>query len=305
MTCRMVAALAAAVLAAVGCSVTAAPAQSQRVAGPANSVTTIQASRPLGAAASVATTPRPAHVVVVVMENHSFAEVIGSASAPYINSLAKAGASFTQSFGVTHPSQPNYLAMFSGSTQGLTDDSCPHNFTTANLGSQLRTSGRSFIGYSESLPFAGFTGCSIGGYARKHAPWVDFAALPGSTNQPSTAFPTTFSALPTLSFVVPNLSHDMHDGTVAQGDLWLKQRLDGYVRWAPSNNSMLILTWDEDDHSQSNQIPTIITGAHVKVGRFAEKLTHYRLLRTIESFYSLPAIGAAASTQPVTDAWTP
>jgi acid phosphatase len=77
---------------------------------------------------------RPDHVVVVMMENHSYSDVIGSPAAPYLNSLAAQGASFDNSFAITHPSEPNYLALFSGSTQGVTDDSCPHTFSGSNLG---------------------------------------------------------------------------------------------------------------------------------------------------------------------------
>ena len=73
----------------------------------------------------------PAHIVVVIDENHSYSEIIGSSDAPYINSLATEGALFTQSFAVAHPSQPNYLALFSGSTHGITNDSCPHTFADA------------------------------------------------------------------------------------------------------------------------------------------------------------------------------
>src|SRR3954451_24396953 len=94
-----------------------------------------------GAAAGV---PRPDHVVIVIFENHQQPQVIGSPNAPYINSLAQGGANFTQSFAVTHPSQPNYLALFSGSTQGISNDSCPHTFTANNLGKQLLDSGLGF-----------------------------------------------------------------------------------------------------------------------------------------------------------------
>ena len=62
--------------------------------------------------------PRPDHVVIVIEENHSYSEIIGSSAAPYINSLAAQGALFTQSHATTHPSQPNYLHLFSGSNQG-------------------------------------------------------------------------------------------------------------------------------------------------------------------------------------------
>jgi acid phosphatase len=75
--------------------------------------------------------------------------------------------------------------------------------------------GRSFVGYSDSLPSVGFTGCSSGPYARKHNPWVDFPALAAAVNQPMTAFPSNLGELPDVSFVVPNLDHDMHDGSIS------------------------------------------------------------------------------------------
>ena len=205
---------------------------------------------PLGAA--LPSSP-PSHVVVVVEENHGYGEIIGSSSAPTINSLAKGGALMTRSFAVTHPSEPNYLELFSGSTQGITDDSCPNNFTAANLGGQLLAAGRTFVGYSEDLPSAGYTGCTSGGYARKHNPWVMFADVPAASNQPFSAFPQGhFQDLPTVAFVIPNLGDDMHDGSIQTADTWLKTNLDAYVQWAGSNNSLLILTFDEDDNGAAN-----------------------------------------------------
>jgi acid phosphatase len=248
------------------------------------------------------TVPRPDHVVVVIEENHGYHDVIGSA--PYIDSLAAQGALFTQSFSITHPSQPNYLALFSGSTQGVTDDSCPQTFNGGNLGAQLGSAGFTFAGYSEDLPSTGFTGCSAGGYARKHAPWVNFPNVTASANRPFSAFPTDFGTLPTVSFVVPNLNDDMHNGSVAQGDVWLRQHMDAYAQWAKTHNSLLIVTWDEDDTSGNNQIPTIFVGANVKPGQYAERIDHYTVLRTIEDSYGLPPLGSAAGAKPITDIWS-
>jgi acid phosphatase len=252
-----------------------------------------------------AAVPRPTHVVFVVMENHSYAEVIGNPAAQFINSLARSGALFPRSFAATHPSEPNYLALFSGSTQGLTDDSCPHSYLGPDLGDALRQAGKTFVGYSEGLPRPGFTGCSSGAYARKHAPWVNFGALPTSTNQPFSAFPHSYSSLGSLSFVIPDLTDDMHDGTIGQGDRWLRSNLAGYATWARAHDSLLIVTWDEDDYSQANQIPTLIEGAHVTPGRYSEHLTHYRLLRTLTACLGIAPIGASKNVQPVTDIWHP
>ena len=247
--------------------------------------------------------PHPAHIVVVIEENHAAREILGNPDAPYLNSLAAGGASLTDMRAIRHPSEPNYLALFSGSTQGLTDDSCPHRYSGANLATRLIAAHRSFAGYAEGLPRTGWLGCSSGHYARKHNPWSDFPAVRGSMNRPMSAFPADPATLPTMSFVIPNLEHDMHDGTVAQADAWLRMRLGAYARWARTHNSVLVITWDEDDHSQGNHIPTIITGAHVRHGRYSESSDTYRLLRTLTGLTGVKAVGNAAHRSPLTDIW--
>jgi phosphatidylinositol-3-phosphatase len=250
-----------------------------------------------------ATPATPGHIVIVMEENRSYTEIIGSPEAPYINSLATQGALFTQSFAITHPSQPNYLALFSGSTQGITDDSCPHTFSVASLESALATVGKTFAGYSEDLPQSGSETCSSGEYARKHVPWTDFSQNEASDNQPFSVFPSDFTQLPLVSFVIPNLLDDMHDGTIQQGDTWLKNNLSSYADWAMNNNSVLIITWDEDDGTENNQIATIFVGGAVKVGQYSETINHYSVLRTIENLYGLSPLANASSVSPIIDIW--
>src|SRR5215831_14846937 len=246
----------------------------------------------------------PDHIVIVIEENHSFSEIIGSSSAPYINSLAQQGALFTHSFAIEHPSEPNYLDLFSGANQGITSDACPSGpFSTDNLGAELIATGKTFRGFSEDLPAAGSTVCTSGAYARKHNPWVDFSNVPTSSNLPFTSFPTDFTTLPTISIVVPNLNDDMHDGTIQQADTWLQTHIDPYVQFAKTHNSLLIVTWDEDDGTQSNQIPTIFFGPMVKTAQFGEIINHFNLLRTLEDLYSLGHAGQSANVSPITDVW--
>jgi phosphatidylinositol-3-phosphatase len=249
------------------------------------------------------TLPIPTHIVVVMEENHSYSQIIGSTDAPYINSLAAEGASFTDSHAITHPSQPNYLALFSGSTHEVTSDSCPHTFSTANLGSELITLKWTFAGFSEELPAPGSKVCTSGEYARKHVPWTDFSDLSSSVNQPFTAFPTDFNELPAVSWVIPDLLHDMHSGTIKAADSWLKTHLASYVRWAKDNNSLLIVTWDENNDAPGNQISTIFVGPMVKPGRYSQDITHYSVLRTVEVMYGLSYLGQAASAKTITDVW--
>lgn len=294
------------VLVVAGCS-SSAPAHhgtGSAVSSPATPSTlpvTSPASTP--APSTSPAPPRLRHVVVVVEENHSYADIAGSSDAPYLNSLIARGASLTNYFAVTHPSEPNYLALFSGSTQGLTDDSCPHSYAGPNLAGELLAAGHSFVGYSQDLPAAGDQSCSSGSYARKHNPWVNFPALPASVNQPWSAFPADYGRLPDVAFVVPNLDNDMHDGSVAQGDAWLQANLDGYARWAVTHDSALVVTWDEDDHSQDNQVAAIVVGAGVRTGPVPTRADHYTLLRTLEWLFGVPAVGESAARTPLTSLW--
>lgn len=247
------------------------------------------------------------HVVIVIEENHSFGDIIGNAAAPNINALANSGASIanaptdpqgntTGSHAVRHPSQPNYLELYSGNNQGTIQDgrpgttsepfSSPPPFTTPNLGAALRNAGFSFATYSQTLPSVGFDGDTNGAYQRKHNPVANWMSdvtptahqLPSSVNQRFTTFqaiansPSSFANLPTVAFVVPDQDNDMHDGTIQQADAWLKTNIiDTYLPWALTHNSLLIVTWDEDgDNSATNQVATIFAGAHVKPGTFTE-----------------------------------
>lgn len=272
------------------------------------------------------TVPQHDHVVIVVMENHSTTSIIGSANAPYINSLINgtSAALFTQSFGLTHPSQPNYIMLFSGSNQGVTNDLDPGTFPfiTPNLGAGLLSNAYTFTGYSEDLPSVGFNGTTSGNYARKHSPWINWQdaptnGIPALNNQPFSSFPTDFSTLPTVSFVIPNLAHDMHDpiilpSAIVNGDAWLQTNLDAYIQWAKTNNSLFILTFDEDDginvggiSTSTNQITTFFVGENVLQGQYPETIDHYSILRTLEDMYGLPYAGNSSASIPITDCWIP
>jgi acid phosphatase len=246
--------------------------------------------------------PRFDHIVLVMFENKANSQITSS-SAPYFTSLAAQGAKFSQSYAITHPSQPNYIALFSGATQGVTSDACPKNFSVTNLGAQLIGAGLSFTGYSEAMPSAGYTGCSSGTYMRKHNSWVDFSNVPAASNVRYTAFPTDFTQLPTVAFVTPDMCNDMHDCAIGTGDTWLKSHLDAYAQWAKTHNSLLIVTFDEDSGTSVNQIFTAFVGAQVKIGTYTESINHYTILRTIEAAYGLQGINNAATKSPILDAW--
>jgi len=261
-----------------------------------------------GAASPTPVLPRPDHVVIVIEENRSLSSIIGNESAPYINSLAPRGALFTNFHALVHPSQANYLVLFSGSAHGVTNDVAPpagSPYASPNLATGLFGVGRSFAGYSEDLPFAGFTGVSHGHYERPHNPWVNFSNVPVSSNVPFWDFPSPdrFDALPTISIVIPNLLHDMHSGSTSTGDAWLRANLDAYIQWAATHNSLFILTWDESNQVDSNHIPTLFVGPMVKAGQYDQSLNHLHLLRTLEDVYGLAYAGDSANVAPITNVW--
>ncbi len=277
-------------------------------------------------ASSLAVPPTPDHIVIVIEENHSFDQIIGSSQAPYINALAKKGLLFTNFFGITHPSQPNYLHQFSGSNQGVTSNSVPLDipFSTANLGAAVIAAGHTFAGYSEDLPAVGSNVASNGYYQRKHNPWVNWQAdpprlnqLPSTVNRPFFATPPTgqpffgdcnapsdYNTLPALTFVVPNQLNDMHDGTIAQADEWLQTWIGPYADWALTHNSLLIITWDEDNSAARNIIPTIFYGPMVRNGIQTVTLTHHNLLRTLEDMYGATHAGSSANVRSIVGAFS-
>ena len=272
------------------------------------------------------------HILIVIEENKYYDEIIGSKNAPYMNTLRTEGANLTKMFAEEHHSEGNYFWLFSGSNQhvGFADvipnsmNNQDYPFKAHNLGEQLIAKGYSFRGFSEGLPA---TGSSVERdkpllYARKHVPWISFANLPNGTNADSSVnlqfnqFPSDYSKLPTVCFVIPNLIDDMHDGpsreSVRTGDRWLQEKLDAYYRWAKSNNSLLIVTFDENEdrthitgltdpadteRDRQNRIPTIIAGAHIIPGDYAEGkgITHVNILRTLEAMYGLERCGAQQS----------
>ena len=261
--------------------------------------------------------PQPDHVIVVIFENHSFDQIIDPGHAPFIYSLAANSALFVNAFAVAHPSQPNYFALFSGSTQGVRDNA-DHSFDAPNLAAALASANKSFIGYIES------------GSPRLHNPWESFNNAQ-KVERNLSELPNDFTQLPTVAFIIPNLNHDMHgerqvgrlrgrlehhfralfpglndgmdEGLVRDGDTWLKDHLGSYVEWANTHNSLLIVTFDEDDDYAGNHIPTLFLGAHVRPDRYAERITHYNVFSTLLAMYDLPPFAAAVTNGPINSIW--
>jgi acid phosphatase len=240
--------------------------------------------------ASAGAPPKYDHVVVVIMENHSFEQIFEAPAAPYLQKLARNGALFDHSHGVGHPSQPNYLALFSGSTHGVRDDSI-HYIVAPNLAGRLHSAGKTFAGYVEA------------GSPRKHNPWESFAD-DKRAEKSLAEFPRDYGRLPDVSFVIPNLRNDMHDGTIGQADTWLKVHLGSFANWSRKHNSLLIVTFDEDDYGLENRIFTVLYGAGIKPGRYSERIDHYTMLRTIEDIEGTAPLGTTVVRKAIGSAWS-
>jgi acid phosphatase len=257
------------------------------------------------------------HVIVVVMENKSYAQV---RTQPYTASLIAAGASFSSSYGVVHPSQPNYFALWAGTTLGVSNNNCPAPGTpwaADNFGQACEAAGLTWGAYSENLPSAGATACSYEGsassglYTRKHAPWTAFSNLDHLNEKPYSqlAVDIAAGALPNLVFVVPNNCHNSHNNTtpgcgVPEADAWLASNVPPLLA-AMGPRGVLILTWDEDDGSAANQILTVFAGPRVIPNYVSPTvITHYTVVRTITELLGLPSFGQFAMAEPlITDIW--
>ena len=238
---------------------------------------------------------RYAHVVWIVMENHAYGDVIGSSEAPYETQLAKHCALATNFRAETHPSLPNYVAMTSGSTHGVSDDRPPPSHPLAGPSIFLQTGG-DWRALQESMR----SNCALtssGDYAVKHNPAAYFTNIRTSCARLDVGLGTPPDLAAKFTFVTPNLCNDTHDCSVSTGDRWL-QKFMGEVfasRQYRAGRTAVFLTWDEDDSGHGNHIATIVAAPAVRAGRTSSRaFDHYSMLRTTEQLLGLPFIGNAA-----------
>jgi len=249
---------------------------------------------------------RSSHVVIVVMENKDFGEVIGHEDAPYANRLAARYALATASYGVRHPSLPNYLALTAGSTFGIDSDCTDCAVNATNLVDQLERAGVRWKAYMEGMPSPCFLGASAGGYAKKHDPFLYYRDV--ATNVLRCARVVPFGQLgldlrggrlPTFVWITPNLCDDTHDCGVHDGDRFLASLVPALLREL-GPHGFLVVTWDEGKQegkqgccrlASGGRIPTIVAGPDVRRGvRVTTPIDHYSVLRTVEDALGLPAL---------------
>jgi hypothetical protein len=272
------------------------PGSGNSSAGPTSPAAATASSGTPGATSSAGRARGP--VFVIVLENKEAEEVVGNRAAPYFNDLAARYGLATDYHGIAHPSQPNYLALWSGSTQGVLDDGV-HDLSAPTVADQLEAAGRTWRVYAEHVPAGCFRGATASGgrdgpgtYARKHEPAISFVAV--SRDAARCARISDLSSFEAgaadFALIVPDLCHDMHDCSIAVGDAWLRSfvpRILASAAWR--DGGLLLITFDEG--GLRNQVATLVLRPGMPAGQRSNVAhDHYGLLRTIEDRFGLPCL---------------
>jgi len=250
------------------------------------------------------------HVVVVWMENRE-ASAVTASTMPYLYGLSQTYGRADQFYAVTHPSLPNYLAFWSGSTQGVTDDA-DHNLAAASLSNQMAAAGKSWRTYAQDYPAGG---CNTGGaysggvdgpgvawtYARKHNPAMSFTFVSGSSQCANVQPLASFDPSVNFAFVAPNLCNDMHDCSPAKGDAFLQAflpRVFAAPEWA---HTLLIVSFDEGTTNVNGggRVFTMVARQGLAGVTSSTMHDHYGLLRTIQDIFGLPCLNASCGATPL------
>lgn len=258
----------------------------------------------------------PGRVVLTVLENHEYDEVIGSPEAPYLNRLAKRGALATNYFGVTHPSLPNYLALFAGSTFGIAENCTDCVVKGPNLATQLSRAGISWRAYMGGLPHPCFAGAEHGSYAKRHNPFAYFpaiASVPARCRQvvPETRLLADLRRrhLPEFAWLTPDLCDNGHDCPLAEADEHLRALAPQIVRQL-GPHGLWVITFDEGTSDAGccgqpggGRVATILVGPGVPRGTEIHRpANHYSLLAGIEDRFGLSRLRLARSARPLAPA---
>jgi acid phosphatase len=262
---------------------------------------------------SKATIPTSSHVFLIVEENHSYSDVVGNSAMPYLNGLVKSYGLATQYYANTHPSIGNYFMLTTGQIITNNDNLCS-TLAQDNIIRHLLSAGKTWKAYAESLPGAGYTGCGVYPYAKKHDPLAYFSDVADSSEKynlvPFTKFASDLAnhTLPNFSYIVPDLLHDAHDGSLSTADAWLKSNIAPLLSSATfQKDGILIIVFDEsldsDTQHGGGHVAAIVIGPKVKHGsRSTTPYQHQNTLKTLMKAIGLGSFpGAAGSATGMTD----
>ena len=258
--------------------------------------------------------PNFKHIYVIILENREYGSIVGSSAAPYLNSLVARYGQATNFYGETHPSEPNYIALTSGSLQGTNSDGT-YNLDVPNLFDQIEASGRTWHVYAQSFPGNCYLGSvadavadgtgAPGDYARKHNPAISYTSISGNPARCAniTKLAGFDPAAADFEMIVPNQINDMHSSSVGAGDAFLKEFVPQITSSPAFADSILFITWDEGTTNLNGggHIATIVASPNMTPGsRFEGPATHYSMLRTIELAWGMPLLGEAQKASTIT-----
>jgi len=248
-------------------------------------------------------------IVMVVLENTDYEDAV---TQPFLKQLAAKGALLNNYSAVTHPSQPNYIAMIAGDTLGVTDD---ENVTLngSHLGDLMEAGKKTWKSYAEGFPEKCFLGANSGRYYRKHVPFLSFASVQKNPTQCAKIVngnkfipDVETHSLPNFSFYTPDIYNDGHDSGIAYADRWLSDFFQKLTK-TPNvlNYTLFIVTFDEGSNNRNNRVATLLMGAGIQEGATSDRAyNHYSLLKTIENIYGLSHLGKQdQSAIAIDDVW--
>ena len=270
------------------------------------------------------TVPAVSHVFIVVEENHSYADVIGSSSMPYLNGLATAYGLATQYYANAHPSLPNYFELTAGdatSITGVLGDSYPGPVTQENVVRALTGAGKTWKSYAESLPAIGYLGGNSGAYDKAHNPVAYFSDVVNDSTQAGNLVPfsqlaadITSGSVPDYALIVPNLNDDAHDcpagmstcsdaQKLAAADQWLRSNIDPVIKSSAFQDSLMVIVFDEGDLTDlanfGGHVAAIIVSPKGKAGyQSTTSYQHQSVLRLSLKALGVTALPGDAATAP-------
>lgn len=256
------------------------------------------------------------HIYLIMMENKEYTEIVANPQAPYLNSLIANFGLATNYLSIAHPSQPNYITLFSGSTQGVTSDS-RYDLAATNLADQVEAGRLTWKLFAQNVPLNCYTGMTASGgedgtsgsYGRRHNPAISFTDI--SQNPLRCANITDFAHFDPLAanleFIVPNMCNSMHSCSIATGDAFLQSFIPTILNSAGwQQNGLLFITWDE-----GTSVPGDISGHHVATLVLTPQMTpgftsavphdHYSLLRTIENLWGLGCLNNSCTANDLSE----
>jgi phosphatidylinositol-3-phosphatase len=264
------------------------------------------------------TVPQSNHIWIITEENHSYEKVIGNSNMPYYNSLAKKYAVAAQYYANIHNSLTDLMRIVAGQNVTLWDNttSC---YNVDNVVRHLLLHGMTWKTYQEDLPYAGFTGLSWAGYLRRHNPLIDFIDVCAPSQRLNSvpfsqlAKDMANNAVPNYVYISPNVTHDAHNGTLAQADAWLSQQVPKILarpEFHSGGSGLLFIVWDEGTHTDNRcnaqttgicggRIATLVIGPKVKPGYKSQVFyRHESLMRTVCNAFGFTSCPGAAATAP-------